>query len=109
MNTYIRRIAAVVEVALVFLLAPYLTKSIYLLFPQFEAWQTQTLGFPVAPFVYVVEAGLSILIILLHRRKLADYGLYSHGFPLPSVWMRLPGAGLSHWQLFKLGCLLCSR
>jgi membrane protease YdiL (CAAX protease family) len=76
MNTYIRRIAAVVEVALVFLLAPYLTKSIYLLFPQFEAWQTQTLGFPVAPFVYVVEAGLSILIILLHRRKLADYGLY---------------------------------
>lgn len=76
MNTTLRRILAVIEVALVFLLVPYLTKSIYLIFPQFETWQTQTLGFPVAPFVYVVEAGLSTLIILLHRSKLADYGLY---------------------------------
>lgn len=76
MNAMTRKIAVIIEVTLVFLLVPYLTKSIYLLFPQFEAWQTDTLGFSVAPFVYVVEAGLSILVILLHRKKLADYGLY---------------------------------
>jgi len=79
MNATFRKIAAIIEVTLVtFILVPYLTVGIYRLFPHFEAWQTGSLGFPVAPFVYVAEAGLSMLFILLHRRKLVDYGLHFH-------------------------------
>lgn len=76
MNTTIRKITTTIEVALVtFVLIPYLTKGIYHLYPRFESWQTGTLGFPVAPLIYVVEAGLPLLVILLHRKKLIDYGL----------------------------------
>jgi membrane protease YdiL (CAAX protease family) len=76
MNTTIRKITTTIEVSLVtFMLIPYLTIGIYRLFPRFESWQTGALGFPVAPFIYVVEAGLPLLVILLHRKKLADYGL----------------------------------
>jgi predicted Na+-dependent transporter len=54
MNTNIRKIIAVVEVTLVtFLLVPYLAVGIYRLFPGFESWQIDTLGFPVPPlFTY---------------------------------------------------------
>ena len=80
MNATLRKIVAIVEVALVtFVFVPYLAVGIYRLFPRFEAWQTETLGFPVPVFIYVVEAGLSMLVILLHRKKLADYGIQFRG------------------------------
>ena len=79
MSTAVRKIVAIVEVTLVtFVIVPYLAVGIYRLFPHFEAWQTDGLGFPVPVFIYVVEAGLSIIVILLHRRKLADYGIHFH-------------------------------
>lgn len=101
MNAIFRKIAVIIEITLVFLLVPYLTTSVYLLFPGFEEWQTDTLGFPLAPFVYVVEAGMSVLVILLHRGKLADYGLHFHQlkyqldiagkcfFPIAISWLPL--------------------
>jgi membrane protease YdiL (CAAX protease family) len=76
MNATFRKIAAVVEVALVtFVFVPYLTVGIYRLFPRFETWQTDSLGFPVPPFIYVVEMGLPLIVILLHKGKLADFGI----------------------------------
>ncbi len=76
MNALTRKIGAVVEVTLVaFVFVPYLTLGISRLFPRLEGWQTDTLGFPVPVLVYVAEAGLSVLFILLHRRSLADYGI----------------------------------
>ncbi len=76
MNTTLRKVVTIIEVIVVtFLIIPYLTIGIYRLFPGFESWQT-SLGFQVAPFIYVMEAGLSILVILLRRKKLADYGLH---------------------------------
>src|SRR4030042_269904 len=81
MNATFRKIAAVVEVALVtFVFVPYLTVGIYHLFPRFETWQTGLPGFPVAPFIYVVEIGLSLIVILLHKGKLADYGIQFRQF-----------------------------
>jgi hypothetical protein len=42
-----------------FIFVPYLTLGISSLFPGFEGWQTETLGFPIPPFIYVTEVGLS--------------------------------------------------
>jgi hypothetical protein len=79
MNATFRRIAAVIEVTLVAcVLVPYLTVGIYRLFPGFETWQTDWLGFPVPPFIYVVEMGLPLIVILLHKGKLADYGIHCY-------------------------------
>lgn len=58
-----------------FLVVPFLTLGLYLLFPQFEAWQTVTLGFPFPVFTHVVMMGLSLLAILIRRRHPAEYGL----------------------------------
>jgi hypothetical protein len=60
---------------LAFAIIPLLTLGIYRLFPSFETWQTETLGFAFPVFVDVVMVGLSVLMILLRRKKLADYGL----------------------------------
>lgn len=77
MKSTLSKIATIIEVTLVaFVFVPYLTVGIYRLFPSFETWQTGTLGFPVAPFIYVIEAGLPILVIFLYRKKLADYGIH---------------------------------
>lgn len=102
MKTNFWKIVYIVEVIVVtFVVIPYFVVGIYRLFPHFESWQTQTLGFQVAPFIYVAEAGLSILIILLHRKKLADYGLNFHQlkyqldiaancfFPIAIAWLPL--------------------
>jgi membrane protease YdiL (CAAX protease family) len=76
MKATLHKIAAVIEVALVtFVLVPCLTVGIYHLFPGFETWQTASLGFPVPPLIYVMEMGLPLIIILLHKRKPADYGI----------------------------------
>ncbi|MGE5123103.1 MAG: lysostaphin resistance A-like protein, partial [Acidobacteriaceae bacterium] len=76
MKTSLRKVTTIIEVIVVaFVIVPYLTVGIYRLFPGFENWQTGSLGFPVAPFIYVIEASLSIVVILLHRKKLSDYGL----------------------------------
>lgn len=73
----LRKTGAVGEVALVtFAAVPYLTLGIYRLFPRFESWQTETLGFPIPVFVYAVMIGLSLLVIFLRGKKLADYGIH---------------------------------
>lgn len=97
-----RKFAAIIEVSLVtFVLVPFLVVGIYRLFPGFENWQTTSLGFPVAPLIYVAEAGLPILVIILHRKKLVDYGLNFHNvkyqldiaakcfFPVAISWLPL--------------------
>jgi membrane protease YdiL (CAAX protease family) len=67
---------AVLEVLLMaFAIIPLLTRGIYRLFPGFEAWQTETIGFAFPVFVDVIMVGLSVLMILLRGRRLADYGL----------------------------------
>lgn len=76
MITNIGKILAILEVFFVtFLAVPLLTLGVYRVFPAFESWQTDTLGFAFPVFVDVVMAGLPILIILLRRKELADYGL----------------------------------
>jgi hypothetical protein len=85
--------------------------GIYRLFPHFVTWQTDTLGFPVAPFIYVVEAVLPMLVILLHRKKLADYGIHFHQlryeldiafscfFPVALGWIPIAlGADYKTWS-----------
>ena len=81
MNTF-KKVLAVLEVICVaFLLVPFLTLGIYRLFPGFEAWQTEQLGFPFAVFVYVVMAAVSLLVILLRRKSLAEYGITFKNLP----------------------------
>jgi membrane protease YdiL (CAAX protease family) len=70
------KLLAVLEVIVVtFAVVPLLTLGIYRLFPGFETWQTQVVGFPFAVFVYVVMAALALLMILLRRRSLHEYGI----------------------------------
>lgn len=76
MNTFWRRTLAVVEtVAVTFAVIPFLTLALYRLFPRFETWQVETLGFPFPVFVYVVEIAISVLVILIRGKSLATYGL----------------------------------
>jgi hypothetical protein len=73
---FIDKFLAIIEVFIItFLCVPLLTLGIYRLFPNFEAWQTGTSGFVFPVFVDVVMVGLSVLAILLRRKKLMDYGL----------------------------------
>ncbi len=76
MNRLKDKTLAVLEVfGMAFLAVPLLTLGIYRLFPQFETWQTETVGFAFPVFVDVVMAGLPILLLLLRRKRLAEYGL----------------------------------
>ena len=76
MKTIRQKILAVCEVfALTFAAVPLLTLGIYRLFPVFETWQTETLGFPFPVFVDVIMMALPLLLIALRRKKVADYGL----------------------------------
>lgn len=76
MKPWMSKVLAVLEVIAVNLgIVPLATLAIYRLFPSFETWQTGVLGFPFPVFVYVVMAVVSLLAILLRRRKLAGYGL----------------------------------
>lgn len=71
-----RKALVVVEVfAVTFGVIPLLTLGLYRLFPRFETWQTETLGFPFPVFVYVVMITVALLAILLRREKPAAYGL----------------------------------
>jgi membrane protease YdiL (CAAX protease family) len=45
------------------------------LWPGFEAWQTETLGFPFPVFVDVAMVAVALLAIALRRRPLAAYGI----------------------------------
>jgi len=66
---------AVIEVSAVALaIIPLLTLGVYRLFPRFETWQVQTLGFPFAVFVYPVMVAIPLFIILLRRENFAAYG-----------------------------------
>ena len=67
---------AVIEVsAVTFGIIPLLTLGVYRLFPRFENWQVQKLGFPFADFVYGVMVAIPLFIILLRREHFAAYGL----------------------------------
>jgi membrane protease YdiL (CAAX protease family) len=57
-----------------FLIVPFLTLGIYRLFPAFECWQTDTLGFPFPVFVNLVMVTIPLIIIFLRHKK-TDYGL----------------------------------
>lgn len=68
--------AAILEVCLVaVILVPFLILGVYRLFPRFETWQTQTLGFPFPVFGHLVMIGLVLLLVLVRRRTLSEYGL----------------------------------
>lgn len=70
------KISAVFEVGLVtFVVVPFLILGVYRLFPGFETWQTEALGFPFPVFVYIVMICLALLMILLRGRKPSEYGL----------------------------------
>jgi len=70
------KLLAVLEVFLIaFIVIPLLILGIYRVFPAFETWQTKTAGFAFPVFVDVLMVGVPIAMILLRRRKLADYGL----------------------------------
>ena len=76
MKLWPSKVLAVVEVFLVaFAFVPLVTLGVYRLFPQFETWQTEALGFPFPVFVYVVMTALSVLVIFFRRKRLADYGI----------------------------------
>lgn len=76
MKTFRIKFLTVLEVIfVVFVCVPLLTLGIYLLFPGFESWQTETLGFPFPVFVYVIMMLLSLIAILLRRRTPRDYGI----------------------------------
>lgn len=67
---------AILEVfAVTFIFVPFLTLGIYQLFPAFESWQTETLGFPFPVFVYLVMIALPLTAMLLQHKKPTDYGL----------------------------------
>jgi hypothetical protein len=84
------KLLAVLEVTLVtFVFAPLLTLGIYRLFPGFETWQTQVIGFPFAVFVYVVMTALAVLAILVRRRSLQEYGIT---FKNPKYHLDITGA-----------------
>lgn len=68
--------AALLEVLLVvFILVPGVTLGAQSLLPGFEAWQTETLGFPFPVFVDVAMVAIALLTITLRRRSLASYGI----------------------------------
>jgi hypothetical protein len=70
------RLLAVLEVVVViFLLVPGLTLGVQRRLPGFEAWQTETLGFPFPVFVDVAMVVVALSAIALRRRPLSSYGI----------------------------------
>lgn len=70
------KILAIVEVVfIVFALVPLMTLGIYRLFPGFESWQTEYLGFHFPVFTHVVMIIISLLAIAARHRKPSDYGI----------------------------------
>lgn len=77
MNEKLRKILAVVEVSLVtFVAVPYLTLGINRLFPGLRSWQKEILDFPFEVFIYVIVVAMSLIMIILHGKKPADYGIH---------------------------------
>ncbi len=64
------KIGAAFKVILVaFAIIPFLTLDVYKLFPRFETWQTEALGFPFPVFGYLAMIHLVLLVILVQREK----------------------------------------
>lgn len=73
------KVLALLEVIAVrFAVVPLLILGINNFFPNFENWQTSTLGFPFPVFGDVVMVSAVLGIMLLRRKRLADYGLTLH-------------------------------
>ena len=90
MKPSIAKFLAVLEVMLVtFALVPLLTLGLYRLFPGFETWQTQSLGFPFPVFVDAVMVVIALLAILVRRRPLREYGIT---FENPKYHLDIAGA-----------------
>jgi len=70
-----RLVAALEVVLVVFVLVPGVTLGVQRLLPGFEAWQTETLGFPFPVFVDLAMIAMALLAITLRRRSLASYGI----------------------------------
>ncbi len=108
MKSLTSKIIAIFEVILIaFILTPFLTLGIYKVFPAFENWQTQTLGFPFPVFVHIVMVAISIITIKLHRKKLTDFGINFHNISyhlditaasfVPVILANIPfGLGIDH-------------
>lgn len=108
MGTMKIRLLAVLEVISVsFLGVPLVTLGIYRLFPGFEGWQTERLGFPFPVFVDVVMVAAALGMVLLRGQRPADYGLRFRPFKyhldvasacfIPMVAANLPiGLGVEH-------------
>lgn len=76
MKEKLRWVWVVLEIFLmVVFLVRWLPLGIYRLFPQFESWQTVTIGFAFPVFVDVVMIGLACLAIWLRGRSLEEHGL----------------------------------
>ncbi|MCC6148364.1 MAG: CPBP family intramembrane metalloprotease [Anaerolineaceae bacterium] len=76
MKPSLLKIGGILEVFLVtFVVVPFLTLGVYKLFPRFETWQTENLGFPFPVFVYITMIFLVLLLILVQHRKPAEYGM----------------------------------
>lgn len=71
---------AVVEVVVVtFAVVPLVTLGIYRLFPGFERWQTDSIGFPFPVFVYLIMLAAVLALIAIWREKPSDFGLTLRG------------------------------
>lgn len=70
------KLLAVIEVFCVaFICIPFLTLGLYALLPEFENWQTKSLGFPFPVFGHVVMVVVVLIVILVRRGKFSDYGM----------------------------------
>ena len=70
------KIGAVCEVGIVtFAVVPFVTLGVYWLFPHFEKWQTDVLGFPFPVFGQVVMMCVVLLAVIARRKEPAEYGL----------------------------------
>jgi uncharacterized protein len=76
MKPWMNKTLAVIEViGVAVLFVPLITLGVYGLLPQFERWQTETLGFRFPVFVDVVMVVVVLLVLLLRRKKPTEYGL----------------------------------
>jgi membrane protease YdiL (CAAX protease family) len=73
-NTLFKFLAVIEVIFVAFIFTPYLTLGLYRLFPGFEIWQAET-GFPVPILFYIVSVAIVLLLALVRRKRLEEYGI----------------------------------
>lgn len=113
------KLLAIIEVfIIVFAVIPLTTLLVYKLFPQFETFQTHNLGFPFPIFGHVIMIGITVLLIVIRKKKLSEYGLTLKNIRyqldifatcfIPFVLANLPfGMGVDHKSLQGSIILTC--